>query len=323
MSEPIRVLCVFSKLDRGGAETMCMNLYRRIDRSKVQFDFVKHGPGTGVLEEEILALGGRIYEAPRYRIYNHRRYCKWWKKHLEMHPEHQIIHGHFFTISSIYFKIAQSRGCITVAHSHSSGRLHGNLKEWIKGLFRKHIEKYADYCLACSQDAGNWLFPHRPFIVLKNAVDVQKFSYSNQKAKEVREEFSFGDSFVVGTVGRINAVKNPAEVVSIFRALYKKLPEARLLWVGDGPLRTEAGEMLSQAGLLDKVVFAGVRADVDRLMQAMDVFILPSLFEGLPVVLVEAQASGLPCLCSEVVTREDDLTGRCEFLHLGQPDMWA
>ena len=120
MSGPIRVLCVFSKLGRGGAENMCMNLYRRIDRNRIQFDFVKHGPEAGMFEEEIRALGGRIYEAPRYKLYNHIAYCRWWRRHLENHPEHQIVHGHYFSISAIYFHVAHQLGRITVGHSHST-----------------------------------------------------------------------------------------------------------------------------------------------------------------------------------------------------------
>ena len=323
MANPIRILCVFSELNRGGAESMCMNLYRQMDRSRVQFDFVKHGSKIGLFEDEIRAMGGQVYEAPKYRIYNHAAYCKWWIKHLRAHPEHQIVHGHYFTISAIYFKIAHSQGRVTVAHSHSAARATKHWKEQIKAKLRKDIEKYADYCLACSQDAGKWLFPNREFIVLNNAIDTKRFSYCSQDAQEVRKELALGNDFVVGTVGRMIPVKNPMGIVEIFKALSEKKRDVRLLWVGDGQLRAEAEAALAQAGVLERTVFTGVRSDVDRLMQAMDVFILPSLLEGLPLVLVEAQVAGLPCLCSEAVTREVDLTGRCEFLPVNQPELWA
>ena len=324
MDEQIRILCVFSELNCGGAETMCMNLYRRIDRSKIQFDFIKHGPRKGAFEEEICSLGGRIYEAPRYQIYNHRSYCAWWRQHLKDHPEHQIVHGHYFSISAVYFKVAHKMGRITVGHSHSTSVSRANWWETqLKRMFCKRIERYADYCLACSQAAGHWLFPHRKFTVLANAVDPKRFSHQPKVAEEVRIEYNLGRDFVIGTVGRIESVKNPIGVVAIFRALCKKEPNVHLLWVGDGSLRGDVENALAQAGLSNRVVFTGVRADVDRLMQAMDVFILPSFFEGLGMVLIEAQAAGLPCLCSEGVPREVDITGRCEFLPLNQPELWA
>lgn len=320
---PVRVLWVFHRLDRGGAENMCMNLYRRMDRSRVQLDFVKHGPSVGAFEDEIRALGGRIYEAPEYRVVNHAAYCRWWRQHLAEHPEHQIIHGHYFTISAVYFKEARRMGRVTVGHAHSTAPVRLRWQTRVKLHLTKQAEKYADYCLACSQEAGRWLFPHREFTVLNNAVDAERFRFRPQTAREVREELGLGDFLVVGTVGRIVEPKNPMGIVSIFQALCGKEPSARLLWVGDGSLRQAAEAALAKEGLRDRVIFTGVRADVERLMQAMDVFILPSLFEGLPVVLVEAQAGGLYCLCGQSVTREADITGRCAFLPLDSPELWA
>lgn len=320
---PVRVLWVFHRLDRGGAENMCMNLYRRMDRSRVQLDFVKHGPSAGAFEDEIRALGGRIYEAPEYRVVNHAAYCRWWRRHLAEHPEHQIIHGHYFTISAVYFKEARRMGRVTVGHAHCTAPVRLRWQTRVKLHLTKQAEKYADYCLACSQEAGRWLFPHREFTVLNNAVDAERFRFRPQTARQVREELGLGDFLVVGTVGRIVEQKNPMGIVSIFQALCGKEPSARLLWVGDGPLRQAAEAALEKEGLRDRVIFTGVRADVERLMQAMDVFILPSMFEGLPVVLVEAQAGGLYCLCGQNVTREADITGRCAFLPLDSPELWA
>lgn len=325
MSGPIRVLYVFSRLDRGGAESMCMNLYRRIDRNKIQFDFVKHGPETGMFEEEIRALGGRIYEAPRYKVYNHIAYCRWWRRHLENHPEHQIVHGHYFSISAVYFSVAHHLGRITVGHSHSTSvSRKSRTQTQLKRLFCKYVEQNSDYCLACSRMSGEWLFPHKKFTILNNAIDAGRFRFDPKKAADVRKELGIEqDVIIVGTVGRIMQVKNPMGIVEIYKALHKREHRVGLLWVGDGPLRAEAESALTQAGIANQVIFTGVRADVERLLQAMDVFILPSLFEGLPVALMEAQAAGLPCLCSERVTREADITGRCEFLPLDQPELWA
>lgn len=320
---PIRVLCVFSELNRGGAETMCMNLYRHIDRTKVQFDFVKHTPTTGAYEEEILALGGRIYEAPRYMIFNHCKYCQWWKKHFREHPEHRIVHGHFITIAAVYFQIAKKAECISVAHSHSTKPRGSIFQVTIKKFYARKAQGKADYCFACSQDAGKWLFPNKEFTVLNNAIDAQKFQCDSAVREKVRTELGLDDSFTVGIVGSLSEVKNPFGTIEIFKAVHNKMPSAKLLWVGGGALEQAIQQKLKEENLTDAVIMTGVRPDVDRLMQAMDVFIFPSLNEGLEMVAIEAQAAGVPCLCSDRVPREAGITELCQFLPLGQPDLWA
>lgn len=321
--QPIRILCVFSRLDCGGAETMCMNLYRQIDRSKVQFDFIKHTPSIGAFEEEILALGGQIYEAPQYVISNHISYQKWWSDHLQAHPEHQIVHGHFFTISPIYFSVARKLNRITIGHSHATEQQKKGLKTKLKKCIQKHTEEYSDYCFACGYDAGKWLFPHKEFTVLNNAVDTDRFAFNQLSREHLRTEFGLENAFLVGTIGRITPQKNPDGMVEIVKSICTKRDDARFLWVGTGELEDEAKAQVRAEGLEEKVIFTGVRSDIPEILSAIDAFILPSIFEGLPVVLVEAQAAGLTCFCSEAVTEEADITGLCHFLPLGQPDLWA
>lgn len=323
MEQPIRVLCVFSQLDRGGAETMCMNLYRKMDRTKVQFDFIKHTSDACAYEKDIKELHGIVYEAPRYRVYNHFRYCRWWKNHLKMHPEHRIIHGHYFTIASIYFREAKKQHRYTIAHSHCEKPQELYWSRRVKLWIISFIERMSDVCMACSDKAGKWLFPHKEFTVLNNAVDTEKFQYDPAVRAEVRKELGLHDCFTVGIVGSLSEVKNPFGTIEIFKAVHSKMPGAKLLWVGGGGLEQAIRDKLKEENLTDAVIMTGVRSDVDRLMQAMDVFILPSISEGLPVVLVEAQAAGLTCFCSEAVTEEADITGLCHFLPLGQPDLWA
>lgn len=323
MGRPIHVLCVFSRLDRGGAESMCMNLYRNIDRSKIQFDFVKHTHSIGSFEEEIKALGGQIYEAPQYRVYNHFQYCAWWKKHLAAHPEHQIIHGHYFTISPIYFKIARQFQRITVGHSHSTAPQTIHWYTRIKLEILKSIEHYADYCLACSQDAGKWLFPHKEFTILNNAIDPEKFQYSPSERAEARKDLGLNDCLTVGIVGSLIEVKNPFETIAIFKAVHNKMPSAKLLWVGGGRLEQDIRNKLQEEHLTNAVIMTGVRPDVNRLLQAMDVFIFPSFAEGLGMAAIEAQAAGLPCFCSEAVPTEAAITSLCSFLPLNHPELWA
>ena len=314
----VRVLCVFSTLDRGGAESMCMNLYRHIDRTQVQFDFIKHTKKIGAFEDEIIALGGCIYTAPKMTIRNLMEYKKWWKKHFENHPEHQIVHGHYFTASAIYFNVAKTCHRVTIGHMHIA-KFDGHIKHLLCG----RIERYADYCMACGWDAGKLLYPHRHFIVLNNAIDASQFRFNTKVRKEYREELGLEGKTVIGIVANFVDHKNPLGVIELFNQLAKSNPQYKLLWIGAG------GDMLDRVKLLviqhklqNNVLLLGARNDVSNLVQAMDAFILPSFYEGLPVVLIEAQAAGLQCFVSDCVTKEVDITGRCVFLPLGQWDKW-
>lgn len=325
MNYPIRVLCVFSRLDRGGAESMCMNLYRAMDRTKVQFDFVKHTPDKGQFEDEIQRLGGRIYEAPTYKLYNHVQYCLWWKRHLKRHPEHTIIHGHYFTIAAIYLRIAKRFGRKTITHAHAErGTIdHASLALRIKIAIAERDEKYSDYCFACSKKAGDWLFPHKEYRILKNAIDAGEYIPDKTIGDQARSELGIlANQKVVGVIGSFTPVKNPIGVLEIFHSVHSDLPETKLLWCGDGPLRSEIEDKINELGLKESVILAGVRSDIPRMLQAMDVYIMPSLNEGLPVAGIEAQAAGIPCLFSDTVSREVEVTDCCMFLPIDNVEKW-
>ena len=327
MHHPIHVLCVMSTLDRGGSESMVMNLFRYIDRTKIMFDFVKHTSKTGAYEEEILNLGGRIFEAPRYNLYNHIQYVSWWKRFLLQHPEYLIIHGHFFTISGVYFAVAKSCGRITVGHSHSTE----TVSDWkrrpvhhiVSNYYVSQIEKYSDYALACSNKAGNWLFKNKKFVVLNNAIDCERFRFNENKRNEYRRMFDLGDEIVVGTVANISNVKNPMGLLDIFIALKALKPKSKLIWVGGGDGKAEVENRIKKENIEELVIMLGRRDDVADILQAMDAFLLPSYNEGLPVSVIEAQGAGLPCYISNRVTNEVDITGLCHFLPIEQPDNWA
>lgn len=319
MEHPIRVLCVFSVLDRGGSESMCMNLYRAIDRSKVQFDFVKHTTEKGAFEDEITALGGRIFAAPRFKGYNILNYRRWWKTHLVSHPEHKIIHGHYFTISKTYFHICKDYNRITIAHAHTDQTGNKLLSCFLKGL-----ENQADYRMACSTSAGEWLYPHKDFITLKNSINTDEFIYNSVISQETKKELGFEKAFVIGTVSHIGDDKNPMGIVEVMKEVCKRKPNAVFLWVGgDYGAKEKLISALKEINLVDHFIFTGVRADVNRLLQAMDAFLLTSTWEGLPVSLIEAQAAGLHCYISETLSREIDITGQCHFLPLNKWNLWA
>jgi len=302
---------------------MCMNLYRHVDRELVQFDFVKHTSEKGDFEDEIISLGGRIFEAPRYKVSNHLQYVLWWKRFYLKHPEYRIIHGHYYTISAIYLRIAKHNSRITIGHSHNTAVVGGLFSKTIKTLLIRQIGRLSDYCFACSREAGEWMFKKKSFKVLKNAIKNSDFTYSPSIRAMKRKELNLGDSLTVCTVGRMFNQKNPFGIIEIISEVLKLNPTAKLLWVGDGVLRPEIEAKLKEKGIESSVILTGVRSDVNELLQAADVFVLPSFYEGLPVSVIEAQAAGLRCFLSDRITTEVDITGRCSFLPLESPDLWA
>lgn len=331
MSEPIRVLHVIGIMNRGGAETMIMNLYRHIDRSKVQFDFVENSREPAAFDEEILSLGGRIYRCPHYNGKNHFTYVKWWNDFFKAHPkEYPIVHGHLGSTASIYLSVAKKYGAYAIAHSHSSGTDH-SLHAKLYQIMSYNTRNVADYFFACSEVAGKDRFGSKVtsgshYAVLNNAIDVNRFSYNPSVRNAVRDELGIGQiQLVVGHIGRYTKEKNHEFILKIFSELKKMDSNARLLMVGDGKLRTHIMQMAEQASLSSDVIFTGVRSDVERLVQAMDVFVLPSLYEGLPVTMVEAQAAGLPCIISDKVPPECILTeGLVDIMTLSaSPEAWA
>lgn len=322
--EPIRVLCVFARLDRGGAESMCMNLYRAMDKQLVQFDFVKHTSQKCDFDDEIVSMGGRIYEAPKYGVINHHKYVSWWRSFFKIHTEYELIHGHYFTLSYVYFKIAHEYGLCTIGHAHSERPPINSAKFWIKRRTVKWIEKESDVCLACSTAAGQYLFPHKEFTVLKNAIDANRFTWNKRRAELIRYDLEISDDcMVIGACGRFSPQKNPFGLIDIFYEVHNLNKNTMLLWVGEGEMRPRIENRVHQYGLDDCVVLMGICSNVNEIMQAMDIFILPSLWEGLAVVSIEAQAAGLPCYFSDSVTRECAITDLCHFLPIDKPAIWA
>lgn len=330
MEKPIRVLQVFARMDRGGAETMIMNVYRHIDRSKVQFDFMVHTEDHCAYDDEIEKLGGHIYRIPRYTGKNHFQYKKKWKFFLNEHPEYHIIHGHMRSTAAIYLKIANQFGLTTIAHSHSTSSGKG-IRAVIKNMMQLPIRYEADYLFACSQKAGEWLFGKETtkkenFYVIKNGIDVEKYKFNPIIRQRMRNKFGIEDNqFLIGHVGSFSYPKNHEFLIDIFNEVHKENPDSVLLLVGDGELREKVKKKVKEFGLMDSVIFTGVRDDVPDLMQAMDIFVFPSRFEGLGIVLIEAQAAGLKCFVSEdVVPNDVKISNLVHFIELNQAEkFWA
>lgn len=305
---PIRVLQVVTYMQRGGLETMLMNYYRNIDRSKVQFDFLVHRDFEADYDREILELGGKIHRLPVLNPFGP-GYLKKLDQFYKEHPEYTIVHSHLDCLAGIPLKYAKKNGVpVRLAHAHNSNQTK-NLKYPIKLFCRRNITKNANHLFACSEEAGKWMFQGAPFEVLHNAIDAERYIFNPVIREKMRREFGISqDTMVVGHVGRFMPQKNHSFLLDIFAEVHRRQPNSRLLLVGEGDLEGEAKQKAKALGLGDAVIFAGVRSDVPALLQAMDAFVLPSLYEGLPLVMVEAQAAGLPCLISDKVPIECEKT---------------
>lgn len=327
MTQPIRILQVLGGLDAGGAESFVMNLYRAIDRRYVQFDFVKHTSRVCLFEPEIARLGGRVFVCPRYTGKNHFVYLRWWKDFFAGHPEYKVIHGHVRSTAALYLPVAKRYGLVTIAHSHSTSNGSG-ASAAVKDLMQLPICHVADYLFACSDEAGEWLYGKRAlqrsnYYRISNGIDLARFAFDGKTRARMRAELGIPDgALVLGHVGRFTQPKNHVWLVELFAAWNKHHPESRLLLVGDGELREDVRRQCETLGLTDKVLMPGAHTDTENYYQAMDVFVFPSLWEGLPVSVVEAQANGLPCLISEVITSEVRLTDLVQALPTGAPAPW-
>ena len=324
--EPIRVLQVFASLDRGGAETMIMNIYRKIDRTKVQFDFVvNEQESVYSYEDEIKELGGRIFHVPKYNIINYLSYKRAWKDLLSAHPEWKIIHGHHTSSAFVYLQVAKARNRVTIAHSHTAGR-ESSLKSNIKVLLRYPLRYIADFLFACSELAAKWMFGkyYTSAYIINNAIDAQKFSFRENIREVKRKELGIENKFVIGHIGRFQTQKNHKFLIDVFKIIHSRNNNAVLLLVGDGELRQTIIEKVENLGLSDNVIFTGVRSDIPELLQAMDVFVFPSLYEGLGIAVIEAQAAGLHCIVADTIPKEAYITDLIESIPLTEKeDIWA
>ena len=320
----IRVLQVVTYMGRGGLETVLMNYYRHIDRTQVQFDFLVHRNFEADYDAEIRRMGGRIYPVSRLIPWS-LRYRRELKCFFQSHPEYRIIHVHQDCLSAVALQCAQQCGIpVRIAHSHTS-KQDRNFRYLIKLYYRRKIPEFATDLYACGSSAGEWMFGAHPFRVLPNAIDLSAYRWSPERSCKVRRQWQLSGSIVIGHVGRFDALKNHSFLLDVFAAFLNRIPDAKLLLIGDGPERAKMEEKAASLHIRDKVIFTGTRGDVPDLMQAMDLFLFPSLYEGTPVVMIEAQASGLPCVKSDGVPEDCIVTsGLVTTMHLSDsPQTWA
>lgn len=324
--DKINVLHVVGMMDFGGTEALLMNLLRTIDRSQFQFDFVEQTQKECAHDAEILSLGSKIYRCPHIKATNLRDYREWWRAFFAQHPEYQIIHGHSRGSGPIYMDEARKAGRIVVAHCHNNSHGKG-IKGLIRFIWQLPLRRLGDYNFACSTDSGISQYgKHANFTVIRNGIPVERFKWNPKERLVTRQELHFSDEdIVVGNVARFEPQKNHIFLLRIFRALHRLEPRAKLLLIGTGTLEPEVRASVRHFNLESCVLFAGNRADVYRYYQAMDLFVLPSLFEGLGIVNIEAQAAGLPCFVSDkVVAPECKVTNLMHFIPLQHsPEQWA
>ncbi len=320
----IRILQCVNDMHRAGLETMLMNYYRNIDREKIQFDFLTHRPQRSDYDDEIESLGGKIYYAPRLYPQNYPKYFKWMKQFFSEHSEYKIVHSHIDAMSYLPLKAAKKANIpVRIAHSHNTA-IDRDFKYLLKNYFRFKLPKVANYYCACGKEAGEFLFPGKEYMYVPNAIEIDRFLFNENVRMKKRRELGIKDEIVIGHIGRMSYQKNHKYLIDVFAEILKKKNDSILLLIGVGEKLDDIKKYVEKLGLSEQVRFLGNRADVDELYQAMDVFVMPSLFEGLPVVGVEAQFSGLSCIFSDQVPEEVNFTNKSMFISLNEKkDIWA
>jgi glycosyltransferase involved in cell wall biosynthesis len=326
-------------MNRGGAESMIMNYYRNIDRSKIQFDFLVHRKEKAAFDDEIEQLGGKIYRLNPINPFFPSAYYKQLRGFFKKNNQYTVVHSHLNTFSYFPLKIAEECNIpVRIAHAHiainkvsfssvllGKENLKESLKKIVKLQLKKKISKHTTHPFACGELAGNWLYnSNAPYTIMNNAIDAKKFIYNTAIREAYRNKLALNNSFVLGHVGRFNSQKNHIYLIEIFKEVEKLYSNSKLLLVGDGHLQDTIKKMVKELNLIDKVIFLGTRKDVAEIYQAVDAFVFPSFYEGLPVTLIEAQAAGLPVFVSNTITNEVNLTNLITSLPITtSPKKWA
>lgn len=329
MAEAVRILHVLGNTRLGGAESRIMDLYRHMDRDRVQFDFLVHTDKEGYFDKEIKALGGRIFRIPRFRVYNYFSYQRAVRSFFSVHHEFRVVQGHITSTASIYLPQAKKAGVlVTAAHARSAGVDQG-LKGVLTRLLRRNLSEKTDVMFTCSELAGISVFGKRAVeqgktIFVPNAIDCGVFDYNKEIREKVRRELGVEGQYVIGHVGSFRYAKNHEYLLRVFARLCEKKGDCVLLLLGEGSEMERIRQLAKELGVEKKVYFLGNRGNVGDYYQAMDYFLYPSRFEGLPGAVVEAQTAGLYCLISDTICREVMVTDSVHAMDIRkEPEEWA
>ena len=326
MKEPRRVLHVFNWFNQGGVENFVMNVYRNIDKNRIQFDFALTSGRKGYFDEEAEKLGAHIYhyDNDSNTLINHYKNLT---RIIKEHGPYAAVHSHVYFFSGYILWIARKCGVpIRIAHSHDTqkGKKVTLIRMAYEHLMRYMIKANTTNCLCCSDAAGRYVFTEAMnYQVLYNGIDAQRFTFDTSMRQVYREKLGVENKKVILNVGRFADQKNHIFIVNIFKELSKLRDDTVLVLIGTGPLKHDIEHYLKQLGLYEKVYFRSNIMDTENYYRAADIFILPSKYEGMSIVSIESQATGLYSLLSTKITREVGITDIIEYLDIDEPQKWA
>lgn len=326
MNMKTKILVVLGGLGLGGVESLFMNILNSLDKDKYSIDFVIHHPENDYYKETVLKHGCKIYVCPSYKLWNHFAYKNWWEDFFNIHKEYKIVHSNITSTGGIILKAAKKHGIRTISHIHSVSYGKGFLA-FLKTCLSKSTKKYADIKLGCSNEANAFLYGKRlansnKCKVLKNGIDISKFEFDEKRRNEVRKLYKIDDSsLLIGTVGRIIPLKNPNFLIKLVSDLAEVGINFKFLWVGEGPLKNKVLKKIDASKLSEYFVFPE-SMPAENYLSALDVFVFPSLKEGLGMSLVEAQINGLKCLTSRTIPNDAIFSSRVIKLDTKTTDKW-
>lgn len=321
-----RVAVIMGKMDSGGKKNLVMEYYRHIDREKVQFDFICDSDSNSIPYEEIESLGGRVYTIRPYsRIIGNMadigKLCK--------ENSYEVMHSFNSTMNVFSMFVAKLNG-IPVRISESISMAHeGDWRTVIKKMLRPLSKLFATHFMSCGEDCGRWQFGNKLYDsgrvdVFKTVINTDFNAYNEDVREKTRRDYGWNNSIVIGHIGRFAPQKNTLRIIDIFSSIIKKEPSARLCLIGDGELKESVLAKIAELGLTESVDYLGRREDIQQFYNAMDAFLLPSLYEGLPVVGLEAESCGLPMFFSSEITKEANACELGHFIDLSaSDDLWA
>lgn len=317
MNYPIRIAQIMGKMNSGGVEAVIMNYYRAIDKSKYQFDFIVDEDSKLPQKDEILSLGGRIFVVPSYsKIFAYNKALK----NLFLENKYEIVHANLTTLNIFSLRIAKKCGIKTrISHSHNTIGKGEFLKSCLKNVFKIFSNKYLTDRFACSEEAGKFLFKNKDFVVVKNAIDYDKFKFDLEDRKKIREDLGvISNEVLIGHIGRFNNQKNHQFIIDVFNKLHHDNDNFKLLLIGEGPDKQNIIQLVNDLKLTDAVIFRDVVLEPYKYYSAMDLFIFPSKYEGFGNVAIEAQVSGLNVLASNYVPKVTKISKKIKYLDLNQ-----
>lgn len=325
----IRILHSVSNMDRAGIETMLMNYYRNIDKNRMQFDFLCNKTKPGAYDNEIISMGGKIYHTPGLNPAKYPQYLSYMQALFQKHPEYRIIHAHNGAFGVYALHAAKKDGIpVRIFHGHDA-KLAFDIKWPLRIFCRSRLPYNCNYHCACGIDAarcyyGDAVIDRGDYKLIHNAIDVNRFRYNEEIRNSLRSMYHLEKKTVIGHIARFTKQKNHTFLIDIFQKIHEQDTNTVLVLLGEGELMEKMKKKIKNCGIEDSVMIMGNVANANEWYQAFDAFVLPSLWEGLPVVGIESQMASLPCIFSDTVTAETKISDKVTFLSLKQkPEAWA